>query len=77
MKVKKLALLEKVNDYILRWRRRLFDVVPAGAKDSMINLRILQVRPEKPEILPPTLVADPITACDKQHAEGGGVCRRG
>lgn len=53
VKAKKPALLKTVDDYVLRWRRRLFDVVPAVAEDSVINLRILQVRPEKPEILHP------------------------
>lgn len=65
MKAKKPAPLKIVDDYLLRWRRRLFDVVPAGAEDSMINLRIFQVRPEKPAILPPTLRVDPITVGDK------------
>lgn len=64
MKAKKPALLKTVGDYVLRWRKRLFDVVPAVAEDSTINLRILQVRPEKPEILPPTLLVDLISACD-------------
>lgn len=64
MKTKKPVLLKTVDDYTLRWRKRLFDVVPAVAEDSMINLRILQVRPEKPEILPRTLVVDLITVCD-------------
>lgn len=52
-------------------RRRLFDVVPAGAEDRAINLRLLQVRPEKPAILPPTLPAEPMGACDKGGEKEG------
>lgn len=46
-------------------------MVPAGAEGCAINLRLLQVRPEKPAILPPTLVADPIGACDKGREKEG------
>jgi len=64
VKAKKPAPLRTAGEYFLRCRRRLFDVVPAVAEDHMMNLRIHQVRPEKPEILPPTLIADLITLCD-------------
>jgi len=56
--------VKTVGDSYLRWRGRLFDVVPAGVERSD-KPWVLRVRPEKPELLPPTLTADLIAACNK------------